>query len=269
MRMSALAATICAGGCCRCCASAGPGWGWPSAAVPRWRPRRSELLAERAAAQLLDAHDGAALSVSALRRLPGPDRRNALRYWLELRGLAMPDQRRLLEIAGPMLAARQDAQPLVEWPGGAVRRHGGCCTPCCAATLPGAHPRPPRGKPLIWDWRREPRLVLPDGAWLELREDPRGRMAPLRAAGPAHGRLSARGRHRGRSPGRPHAQARAASRVRAPPWRRRRGASGLCGPPPAGGRGLVARPRAGRRAATMRRARRCRLQLHRDGAALI
>ena len=88
-----------------------------------------QLLGERAAAQLLDAHDGAALSVSALRRLPDPDRRNALRYWLERRGLSMPDQRRLREIAGPMLAARHDAQPLVEWPGGAVRRHGGCCTP--------------------------------------------------------------------------------------------------------------------------------------------
>jgi hypothetical protein len=29
-----------------------------------------QLLSERAAAQLLDAHDGAALSVTALRRLP-------------------------------------------------------------------------------------------------------------------------------------------------------------------------------------------------------
>ncbi len=83
-----------------------------------------QLLTERAAAQLQNAHDGAALSVRALRRLPELDRRNALRHWLDSQGLLMPDQRRLREMAGPLLQARHDAQPLVQWAGGAVRRHG-------------------------------------------------------------------------------------------------------------------------------------------------
>jgi tRNA(Ile)-lysidine synthase len=83
-----------------------------------------QLLAARADEDLQDALDGAALRVTALRRLGAPARRNALRRWLEQRGLPMPDQRRLQEIAGPLLRARFDARPFIRWPGAVVRRRG-------------------------------------------------------------------------------------------------------------------------------------------------
>ena len=149
------------------------------------------LLAARAAVQLEEAHVGAALSVPVLRRLAAPDRHNALRYWLELRGLPMPDQSRLQEIAGPMLRARDDAQPLVRWRGGLVRRHGGLLH--AVAEPPGAQPvaTPPREPGTVqWHWLRQPRLALPDGAALELCPDPRGALS--RAALPARVRVAFR-----------------------------------------------------------------------------
>jgi len=59
------------------------------------------LLAQAADLQLRPAWDGAALRVSVLRRLGTAQRRNALRRWLDLQGIPMPDQRRLQEIGGP------------------------------------------------------------------------------------------------------------------------------------------------------------------------
>ncbi|MDE2219009.1 MAG: tRNA lysidine(34) synthetase TilS [Gammaproteobacteria bacterium] len=82
------------------------------------------LLAARADELLQDALDGAAVRASALRRLSAPERRIALRRWLERNGLPMPDQRRLQELGGPLLRARHDAHPFIRWPGAIVRRHG-------------------------------------------------------------------------------------------------------------------------------------------------
>ena len=142
------------------------------------------LLAARAEVQLAQAHVGTALSVPVLRRLPVLDRRNALRHWLELRGLPMPDQSRLQEIAGPMLRARDDAQPLVRWRGGLVRRHGALLHAVAepAGAGPVAAPGPATAT-VQWHWLREPRLRLPGGAALELCPDPRGTLS--RAALPA------------------------------------------------------------------------------------
>ena len=168
---------------------------WPGMAIAIGRSARlaaeaQQLLAERAAAQLQSAYDGAALQVSALRRLAEPDRRNALRFWLEHRGLPMPDQRRLREIAGPVLQARHDAQPFVRWPGVVVRRHGGLLYALADAAnaVPSADGR--ESTPIKWNWRREPRLLLPDGSCLELRADPRG--ALRRSALPAQVRIEYR-----------------------------------------------------------------------------
>ena len=157
---------------------------WPGigAAVARSAALAAEargLLACRAEEQLRDAHVGPSLAVSALRRMPAADRNNALRYWLEQRGLPMPDQRRLLEIAGPMLRARTDAQPSVRWPGARVRRHGGLLHAGPDApvqpTATAGQPRAP--EVLHWDWLRRPRLALPDGTVLELRPDAHGALA--------------------------------------------------------------------------------------------
>ncbi|HKC17877.1 MAG TPA: tRNA lysidine(34) synthetase TilS [Steroidobacteraceae bacterium] len=145
---------------------------WPTMGVTLGRSaalaaEAQGLLAETADALLRPAWDGAALRISVLRRLGAAQRRNALRRWLERQGLPMPDQRRLQEIAGPLLQARQDAQPRVHWNGGEVRRHGDCLyatAPLRTAALP----------PRAWRWRHEPRFQLADGAWLELCPDPHG-----------------------------------------------------------------------------------------------
>ncbi len=102
---------------------------WPSLGTTICRSaalaaEAQQLLAARADAVLQEANDGAALRVTVLRRLGPAERRNALRRWLEQRGLPMPDQRRLQELAGPLLRARYDAQPFIRWPGALVRRHG-------------------------------------------------------------------------------------------------------------------------------------------------
>jgi tRNA(Ile)-lysidine synthase len=87
---------------------------WPALGVTLGRSaalaaEAQGLLAEVADAQLGPAWDGEALRVPVLRRLGAPQRRNALRRWLDLQCIPMPDQRRLLEIAGPMLRARRRA----------------------------------------------------------------------------------------------------------------------------------------------------------------
>jgi tRNA(Ile)-lysidine synthase len=150
------------------------------------------LLAARAEAQLGEAHVGPALSVPVLRRLSAPDRHNALRHWLESRQLPMPDQSRLQEIAGPMLRARDDAQPQVRWRGGLVRRHGGLlhalAEPVEAGPLDTPAPAPAMAQ---WHWLRQPRLALPGGAALELCPDPQGRLS--RAALPARVTVAFRG----------------------------------------------------------------------------
>jgi tRNA(Ile)-lysidine synthase len=83
-----------------------------------------QLLAARADAALADAVDGAALRASVLRRLKPAERRNAVRRWLHLQGLPMPDQRRLHELTGPLLRARHDAHPFIRWAGARVSRQG-------------------------------------------------------------------------------------------------------------------------------------------------
>ena len=65
----------------------------------------------------------ACLSVSASRNLPPARQRNLLRYWLEQAGLPLPSRVQLERIRGEMLAGRQDASPLVHWPGAEVRRY--------------------------------------------------------------------------------------------------------------------------------------------------
>ena len=84
-----------------------------------------QLIGELAAADVARCADGATLSAAALRRLPLPRRRNALRAWIRAAGHTPPDTRRLAEIAGPLLAARPDAHPRVEWACVQVRRHAG------------------------------------------------------------------------------------------------------------------------------------------------
>jgi tRNA(Ile)-lysidine synthase len=149
---------------------------WPAAAAMAARSATHlaeaqgllETAARNAAAA---AADGAALRVSVLRRLTLPERYNLLRHWLRLSGLPPPDQRRLREIAGPVLEARADASPHVRWEGAELRRHGDRLFAAPAAA--GAQYRDGAGA-AEWDWRRQRLLRLDGGASLSLIADPHG-----------------------------------------------------------------------------------------------
>ena len=122
---------------------------WPGvgAAVARSARHAAEaqgLLATLARVDIERASDGAALSVKALRSLPPDRRRNVLRLWIASGGRTLPDARRLEEIAGPLIDARADAHPQVEWDrrGPRSRRMAGasssCATRNCCRSRRGA-----------------------------------------------------------------------------------------------------------------------------------
>ncbi len=93
---------------------------WPGSAAAVARSARhvaeaQTLLDALARADVDRASYGESLSVKTLRALPLNRRRNALRFWITRAGYLAPDTRRLEEIAGPLLNARADANPFVEW----------------------------------------------------------------------------------------------------------------------------------------------------------
>ena len=184
---------------------------WPGVAATVGRTARHAaeaqgLLEGLALADLRAARHGQSLAASALRALPPERRRNALRFWIAARGFSVPPTARLAEIAGPLLAARAEAQPAVEWPGVRIERQAGLLTlrsaGGAAAGAGGAGPPVPRE--ITWRWRAEPICPLPEGlGQIELRADAHG---PVNlAALPA--RLTIRWRRGGErlaiAPGRP------------------------------------------------------------------
>jgi len=125
------------------------------------------LLNERAAEDLAGLADGAGLTVSALRALPMGRRRNALRAFIARHGIEMPEASRLKEIAGPLIAARADAQPEVAWAGARMVRRGG--------RLELQKSREPSSGFVAksWRWQVDRRLILEVGT-LELVDDTAG-----------------------------------------------------------------------------------------------
>jgi tRNA(Ile)-lysidine synthase len=145
---------------------------WPAAAQTVARSaslmaEAQELLAVTAERDWRTAVDGAALRVSALRALSPAARANLLRYWLRQRGLPLPDQARLRELAGPLLAARGDSQPHIRWPGAEVHRFDGRLH-----AFTGLMPAPTGS--IDWSWLRRRTLFVPGAGILRLREDPHG-----------------------------------------------------------------------------------------------
>ena len=145
---------------------------WP--AVGRNLARSAQWCAE--AADWLDADADAdlaraatprpgALHLPALRELGEPRQRNALRRWLRQLGLPIPDARQLRHILQDALAAAQDRQPCIRWPGGEIRRYRDTLH---ALPPPGAH-----DARQIFIWRHEtdgyPPLDLPGLGTLRLR----------------------------------------------------------------------------------------------------
>ena len=167
---------------------------WPgvAAAVARSARHAAEaqgLLTALAQADLERASDGAGLSVKALRLLPPDRRRNVLRLWIAGGGRIAPDARRLEEIAGPLIEARADAHPRVEWAAeGAKERAGDAVTArrvvvmrhadlLSLAECGGGAPLLDSGTAaaqLAWDWRQSSRCPLPDGGALELTPERHG-----------------------------------------------------------------------------------------------
>ena len=99
---------------------------WPGSATAVARSARhaaeaQSLLDKLARDDIERASYGESLSVKALRALPADRLNNALRFWITRAGARAPDTRRLEEIAGPLMTARDDANPFVEWGDGAAR----------------------------------------------------------------------------------------------------------------------------------------------------
>jgi len=101
---------------------------WPAVAA---RLRQSADLASEASALLRELADidlAAAgsperLDLEALRSLSPQRQRNLLRQAISLCGLPPPPATRLYQAVHELLPAREDAQPLVAWPGAELRRY--------------------------------------------------------------------------------------------------------------------------------------------------
>ncbi len=62
------------------------------------------------------------LSITVCRSLPPHRLHNLLRYWIQQCGLPLPSREQLRQIVAA-LDAREDTEPLVQWPGAEVRRY--------------------------------------------------------------------------------------------------------------------------------------------------
>ena len=102
---------------------------WPDVAN---RLKRSSLLAGEASQlldQLADADFGSLggradrLSLDGLRELPAERQRNVLRYVVRELGLPSPPATTLRSVIMELIPARDDAQPVVKWPGAEIRRY--------------------------------------------------------------------------------------------------------------------------------------------------
>lgn len=152
---------------------------WPgvASAVARSARHAAEaqgLLTTLARADLERASDGAALSAKALRALAPDRRRNLLRLWIASSGRAVPDTRRLEEIAGPLIDARPDAHPRVVWGDAAVERHADLLSIADRDAMLDSQGSAPESAALEWQWRRSARCALPGGGALELVPASRG-----------------------------------------------------------------------------------------------
>ncbi|HKD55132.1 MAG TPA: tRNA lysidine(34) synthetase TilS, partial [Steroidobacteraceae bacterium] len=157
---------------------------WPGAAATVGRAARHLAEAQRLLDLLGDADSarassGAQLSAKALRALPAERRRNALRYWISAAGYLSPSTSLLSEIAGPLLAARTDAQPRVSWEGAVVQRGGDLLTlsPNGQRRVPPHSPLADPAAPvadLTWRWQEHACVLPAPFGTLAVRRDARG-----------------------------------------------------------------------------------------------
>lgn len=130
-------------------------------------------LLEAVARRDLDAcADGAGVNVAALRALPAPRRRNALRAFILRAGLEAPSAAKLREMSAPLLVARADAQPVVDFTGGALRRRGGRLE--LEVVSQQSAPRKGTTASKSWRWQQERELRLSAGDSLMFADDDAG-----------------------------------------------------------------------------------------------
>lgn len=101
---------------------------WPAAATTVARSaahlaQASRLLAELAQADAAGVVEGGRLSIAGLRRLSQARQVNLLRWWIHDRGLRPLSTARMTSALGELVGARADAQPLLRWPEGEIRRY--------------------------------------------------------------------------------------------------------------------------------------------------
>lgn len=163
---------------------------WPGGATAVARSARhaaaaQSLLDSLARADIERASHGESLRVKTLRALPAERLNNALRFWIARAGARAPDTRRLEEITGPLMSARDDANPVVAWDEGATRvqRHNDLLTLYSRQDAPAAAARsrstgviaPAALNDLLWPWHDSPTCPLPHQLGkLELQPDPHG-----------------------------------------------------------------------------------------------
>ncbi len=148
---------------------------WPAAARVVTRSaahlaEAQELLTQLAQEDMAAVGVAGALDLAALARLTVPRQRNLLRAWLVAAGLRVPDTARLERVRSELRRARADANPVVSWAGGSVRRHRGLLY-----ALPDLPSQPISA---VWRWRRQAEFDLGAGLGrLRLVDDRRGPLA--------------------------------------------------------------------------------------------
>ena len=93
--------------------------------VAQHQAEANELIQILAAQDLAQCQEKetASLSLSLFSRLTVVRQRNVLRFWIKQQGLTIPSTKQLEVILKHIIQAKQDAQPLLTWKGGEIRRY--------------------------------------------------------------------------------------------------------------------------------------------------
>jgi tRNA(Ile)-lysidine synthase len=135
----------------------------------------AQLLEDTARRDLNAAMDGDGLNVAVLRRLEPARRRSAMRSFILRAGMELPSTAQMKEITGPLLTAREDAQPQVRWGGCSVARRAGRLELRVACV--GALKVPGEIVQKSWRWKRQRQFVVNEaGDHLTLVDDRDGRI---------------------------------------------------------------------------------------------
>jgi len=142
---------------------------WPSLSdtfnrVASHQAEANALLTEVAAQDLksFELDKTNTLPIESLVSLSPARQRNVLRYWIEQCGSPVPDSVQLQRILDEVVAAADDAEPLVSWSGVNMRRYR------AVLHLDRASSHPPSNWQMNWDWQSP--LNLPLGQQLRIRQ---------------------------------------------------------------------------------------------------